>query len=291
MDILVTLNANYMHPLKVMLKSMFLNNEEESFHIYVMHSSLTSEEQSELRDFVNHEGHELTAVSVPKDSFKDAPVVKHYSKEMYYRLLAFKHLPEHLDKILYLDPDILVINEIRSLYDTDISNYLFAAAEHERASIKEVNKWRLMPYEIDGYYNSGVMLMNLRLQREQIDEAEIYKFVRKNKMKLILPDQDIMNALYGKRILPLDEIRCNYDPRFYLYHKLKSNGLYDMDYIIHHTSIIHFCGKKKPWHSNYSGRFHSLYKHYEKLALGSKSTAIAGNHAAFRQQEKTINYV
>ena len=40
-----------------------------------------------------------------------------------------------------------------------------------------------------------------------------------------------------------------------------------MDYVINNTIILHFCGKKKPWHKKYSGKFHSLYKHYEKIAL------------------------
>lgn len=267
MNILVTLNSNYVRPLKVMLKSLFLNNPNESFHIYILHSSLRAEELADVQKAIEAEGHVLTVIAIQDHYFADAPIIKHYTKEMYYRLLAFKYLPAELDKILYLDPDILVINEIRSLYDQDISRYLYAAAEHERVSVKEVNKLRLKPYEIDGYYNSGVMLLNLQLQRLEINEAEIYTFVRKNKKKLILPDQDTINALYGRRIKPVEEIRYNYDPRFYLYYKLKSNGRYDMDYIIHHTSIIHFCGRKKPWHSNYSGRFHSLYKHYEKIAL------------------------
>ncbi|WP_140321955.1 glycosyltransferase [Oceanobacillus rekensis] len=36
----------------------------------------------------------------------------------------------------------------------------------------------------------------------------------------------------------------------------------DIDYIIRHTSIIHFCGKKKPWHKNYTGKFHALIALY-----------------------------
>ena len=39
-----------------------------------------------------------------------------------------------------------------------------------------------------------------------------------------------------------------------------------MDGIINHTMILHFCGKRKPWQKQYTGKFHSLYKHYEKLA-------------------------
>lgn len=266
MNILVTLNANYIRPLNVMLKSLFLNNEEEQFHIYVMHSSLNAEDISSINESVEKEGHQLSVIDVQEHYFEDAPIIKHYTKEMYYRLLAHKFLPSNVNKILYLDPDILVINEIKTLYEYDISSYLFAAAEHKRASVKEVNKLRLKPYELTGYYNSGVMLMNVPFVREKVKENEIYEFVRVNRKKLILPDQDIINALYGKYIYPIDEIRYNFDPRFYLYHNLKSNGKYDLNYIMQHTSIIHFCGKKKPWHDNYSGRFHALYKHYEKKA-------------------------
>ena len=93
--------------------------------------------------------------------FADAPVLLHYTKEMYYRLLAFKLLPEELDRILYLDPDMLVLNPVREFYNTDLEGYLYAAAYHDKISVKELNRIRLMPYEIRNYYNSGVLLMNL----------------------------------------------------------------------------------------------------------------------------------
>lgn len=267
MNILVTLDSNYLKALRVMLKSLFLNNQGEHFDLYVLHSRLKEEEISSLQTFVKKEGHELFATRISNEYFTEAPIIKHYSKEMYYRLLAYQFLPDHIDKILYLDPDILIINEIRSLYETDINEYMYAAAFHDRASVKEINRLRLWPYEIDAYFNSGVLLMNLELHRKKINEQEIFDFVAKNKKRLILPDQDILNALYSSEIKKIDEIRYNYDPRFFHFYKIASDGLYDMDYIIHHTSIIHFCGKRKPWHKQYTGKFHSLYKHYERLAL------------------------
>lgn len=268
MNILVTLNSNYLNPLKVMLKSLFINNSKDDFNIYIMHSSLKNEELQDIKEAVEAEGNRLHVISMKTEYFKDAPVVKHYSKEMYYRLLAFKYLPPEMDKILYMDPDILIINSIRKLYDTDLENYLFAAAYHDRVSIKKINRIRLKPYDIEAYYNSGVLLFNLKLQREIINEKEIFDFVDKNKNTLILPDQDILNALYSKSIKPVNEILYNYDPRYYNYYKLLSNGRYDINYIIYNTAIIHFCGKQKPWKKHYSGRFHSLYKHYERIALG-----------------------
>lgn len=267
MNILVTLNSNYITPLKVMLKSLFFNNLKERFSIYIMQSSLTDKELQQIEDVVINQGHEFHVISIKDEYFKDAPVVMHYSKEMYYRLLAFKFMPPKIDKLLYLDPDILIINGISELYNTDLTGYLYAAAYHNRGSINKINKIRLKPYDIEAYYNSGVLLFNLNQQRNTIDEKDIFDFVRENADTLILPDQDILNALYSKSIKPVDEILYNYDPRYYNYYKIISNGKYDMNYIIYNTSIIHFCGKQKPWKKNYSGKFHSLYKHYERIAL------------------------
>lgn len=266
MNILVTLNANYLHPLKVMLFSLFLNNPREKFTIYLMHSSLTEKEVAEVNSFVQKHGHAFEEISIDPLVFADAPVVKHYSVEMYYRLLAFKFLPQTIDRILYLDPDILVINELQDLYNENIEGYLYAAAYHDRASIKEINKLRLKPYDIEAYYNSGVLLMNLDEQRKRIREEEIFAFVEENRKKLILPDQDVINGLYSKHIKNVDEVLYNFDARFYHYYRITSKNAVNMDYIINNTAIIHFCGKKKPWHQNYTGKFHSLYKHYERLA-------------------------
>ena len=267
MNILVTLNSNYLKPLRVMLKSLFLNNTGERFDIYLMHTSLKTQELEDLKRFIEDHGSGLNVIHVDDGCFNDAPVLLHYTKEMYFRLLAYKLLPEELDRILYLDPDILVLNPVGELYETDIDGYLYAAAYHDKLSIKEINRIRLYPYEINAYYNSGVLLMNLKELRKEADEKEIYRFVEENRTRLIMPDQDILNALYAKRIRNLDELYYNYDARFYTYYKLSTNGSFDMDRIINHTVILHFCGKKKPWNKKYSGVFHSLYKHYEKQAI------------------------
>ncbi|UJL46299.1 glycosyltransferase family 8 protein [Virgibacillus sp. NKC19-16] len=267
MNILVTLNSNYMKPLKIMLYSLFVNNEGEAFTIYLMHSSMKEAELSDINQYIADHGQSLEIITVTDDYFKGAPVLKHYTKEMYYRLLAFKFLPSELDKILYLDPDILVINEIRTLYDMDISGSLYAAAYHEIASVTEINKLRLKPYDMEAYYNSGVLLMNLDLQREKMKEQEIFDYVEENKKRLLYPDQDIINALYSQDIKNLDEVIYNYDPRYYRYYKAVSSGKMDVDYVIHNTRFIHYRGKKKPWNKNYTGKFHSIYKHYEKEAL------------------------
>jgi len=267
MNLLVTLDSKYIKPLKVMLTSLFINNQSEKFDIYLIHSRIKDEEITDVERFVEGYGQKLFVIKIDNSYFEDAPVVFHYTKEMYYRLLAYKFLPADLDRILYLDPDILVINPIRQLYDTELDGYLYAAAHHSILPVKKINSIRLYPYKINAYFNSGVLLMNLDLQRKLLDEKAIFEFVEKNRSKLIMPDQDIINALYASQIKCLDEKLYNYDVRYYKYYKKITNQICDMDFILRNTVILHFCGKRKPWTSSYSGQFYSLYKHYEKLAI------------------------
>ena len=263
MNILVTLNSDYIRPLKVMLKSLFMTNPDERFSIYLMHSSIPDGELDDLNGFVAGHGSQLHVIFTDGAYFQHAPVLLHYTKEMYYRLMAFRFLPQELERILYLDPDTLIINPVKTLYETDIRDYLYAAACHNRISIREINKIRFNSFNLKAYYNSGVLLMNLERQRRMIDESAIFQFVEDNQSKLIMPDQDILNALYSRQIKELDEKLYNYDARHYRYYFIKTSGQCDMDFVLNHTVILHFCGKKKPWKPGYTGEFHALYKYFE----------------------------
>lgn len=247
-----------------MLTSLFNNNPDSDFTVYLIHSSLSSGEIKEIASFIGVFGQQFEAITIEAKQFDTSPTHMHYTKEMYYRLLAYQFLPTDLDKVLYLDPDILVINSIKELYNTNIDDYLFAAASHDVLKATEINKIRFFSIEMEAYYNTGVLLMNLVKIRQEINEEDILTFIHKYQHLLILPDQDVINGLYSSRILGIDEKVYNYDARYYTLYKLTSKNLWDMDQVIFNTVILHFCGKKKPWNKSYSGEFHSLYKHYEK---------------------------
>lgn len=268
LNILVTLDRRYLAPLKTMLGSMFFNNPGERFDIYMVADGISRDEETELSSYCASHESVLHRILIAEEMFANAPVIRYYSKAMYYRLLAAEFLPDTLDKILYLDPDILIVNPLRPLYDMDISGYLFAAAMHSGLTgiSGYVNKLRLLEEETEFYFNSGVLLMNLDGMRKEVREEEIFEFVEKYKDILILPDQDVLNGLYNARILPVDESFWNYDVRKYETYLLASQGRRDMDWVMEHTAILHFCGKNKPWNPKYRGRFSALYKHYRHRA-------------------------
>lgn len=266
-NILATIDSNYVLPLKVMLYSLFVNNRQTRFDIYVIHSDLSDTVLDDLNSLSARFGSRVWPVVIENGLFSKAPVFKHYTKAMYYRLLAFELLPQNLDKILYLDPDILIINPIDKLYNTDISGFLFAAASHTMLTplTRHINKIRLKTGEKQDYYNSGVLLMNLELLRSTVNAEEIFDYVEKHKNELLLPDQDILNGLFGERILPLDDSLYNYDARKSSTYYISSLGEKTLDWVMKNTVILHFCGKQKPWEKGYINRYAALYKHYQRM--------------------------
>lgn len=265
-QILCALDANYLPQLRVLLTSIRLNNPGETFGLYLMHSGLPECELEGLERWCGEAGWEFHSVSVDAALFDGAPVTAQYPREMYYRLLAGQMLPDSLSRVLYLDPDILVINPLRELWETDMQGNMFAAAAHTGKTELANNVNRIRLGTDHDYYNSGVLLIDLERCRSEVSPDELFAFVREHRRELVMPDQDLLNAVYGDSILPLDDALWNYDARNFNNYVLRSTGGQDMDWVMENTAILHFCGKAKPWKPNYIYRFGVLYRHYERLA-------------------------
>lgn len=263
--LLTTLDENYLPRLQVLLTSLAVNNPGERFHLILLHSGIPEKALEAVCRQCSAHGYAFTPVCVADTLFQGAPVTRQYPKEMYYRLLAPHLLPEQLKRVLYLDPDILVINPIRPLWETDLQGNLFAAAAHTGKTelANSVNQLRLGTDQ--AYYNSGVLLMDLEAGRREIVPQEVFRYVERHRKELILPDQDVLNAMYSEKILPLDDVLWNYDARNYTNYLLRSGGVCDLPWVMEHTAILHFCGKEKPWKTKYIHRFGILYRHYEQL--------------------------
>lgn len=264
--LLCALDANYLPQLRVLLTSIRLNNPGETFGLYLMHSGLPECELEGLERWCGEAGWEFHSVPVDAALFDGAPVTAQYPREMYYRLLAGQMLPESLTRVLYLDPDILVINPLRELWETDMQGNMFAAAAHTGKTELANNVNRIRLGTDHDYYNSGVLLIDLERCRSEVSPDELFAFVREHRRELVMPDQDLLNAVYGDSILPLDDALWNYDARNFNNYVLRSTGGQDMSWVMENTAILHFCGKAKPWKPNYIYRFGVLYRHYERLA-------------------------
>ncbi len=262
--ILVTLDRNYLKVLSVMLYSLSQSDPEGVYTVYVVNNTLTEEDFASLSALLPRT--ELVNVQVSEDLLQNAPVSDRYPTEMYYRLFAARYLPQQLERILYLDPDLVVLHSLRSLYQIDFDGKLFAAASHiESRTFRELNRRRLHLSEHAKYLNSGVMMMNLALLRKESPQT-IIDYIQSHKDTLLLPDQDVLNALYADRTVPLDPMVYNLGEK---YLRLKNLHLppqekLTLDWVRSNTAIVHYYGRNKPWKEHYRGSLGIFYHEWEQ---------------------------
>jgi len=263
MNLLFAIDDKFTEQMLVTLYSLRENTgETHDYHVYVLQDEPLAEKESVI-NAMDKLGMTYHEVLIDDSGFANAPVSDRYPKSIYYRLLAHEYLPEDMEKILYLDADILTINDVQPLYETDLEDQLYAASMHADALnlTSVINKVRL-DTEVDHYFNSGVLLMNLPALRETVKREDIFKFIRENKFQLLLPDQDVLNKLYGHRILPVPDELYNYDTRKDLTYQLRVKK-WSTDWLIDNTVFLHFCGSPKPWGTDSNDRYATMYKHYQ----------------------------
>lgn len=260
-NILVTLDGNYIPYLNVMLSTLIRFNPDCVFHVYLLHSSISARELGSTEKMLSDTGGYLIPIKADNLALDEAPTTSRYPKEIYYRIFAARYLPENLDRILYLDPDLVLNGSILPLYRLPMDEYYYAAASHidRLGLLHKFNELRLDMDDDSPYINSGVLLMNLSLLRKEQDYADVFHFIEKRKSHLILPDQDIISSLYGSKIYTLDPFRYNMTERLYRMHSPFEKGL-DLDWVRKHSIIIHYCGRNKPWKENYIGDLDVFYQ-------------------------------
>ncbi|MCH5464698.1 glycosyltransferase family 8 protein [Levilactobacillus sp. HBUAS51416] len=263
-NLLVTLNSGYVEPLKTMLYSVYVNNPDEHIHLWLLHASLTATEVAAIQQLTTAFGWTLSNEKVATDFAAGVPLIKRYPREMYFRLLSGQILPTTVKRVIYLDPDLLVINALRPLWEIDLQGHMLAAAVHRGVTgiVDSVNQLRLGTKT--SYFNSGVLVMDLEQARAKIKLADITTAIDQHESELILPDQDILNFLYGADILEIPEEIWNYDTRKYLSYQTRSLNQHDIHWVMAHTVILHYCGTPKPWEAASDSKFTSLFLYHQQ---------------------------
>lgn len=262
-NLLVTLDSGYVYPLCTMLRSLVDNNQGECINIYVAHSSLTSQDFSKIKAALGKSDTEVYPIKIDDRLFENAPTKNRITKETYYRIFAPLYLPRSVDRILYIDPDTIILNSLHTFYSSDFGRYLIIGAKHFDGAIDNWNKFRLTMLKSPHYINAGVMLMNIEKMREEITADKIFRCVKKNYCRLFLADQDVINILFDGKIGIYSEYIINLDERCYSRLCRTMPQEKALDYVKNNTVIVHYNGKEKPWKGeNYNGRLKCFFDKY-----------------------------
>lgn len=200
------------------------------------------------------------------EDFKEFPIENAYINiTTYYRLLL-PNILEGIDKVLYLDCDVIINSSICNLWNNDISKYAIAGVRDRiNNSIRLYNR---LKYDIKlEYINAGVLLINLKKWREENIFEKALSIAVTSPAILKNHDQDIINILFcnSKKIL-------NFKYNLLEYYLYTEDWLYlDRKYypeIIEackNPVIVHFCMPQKPWHIECINPYKELYYKYRKM--------------------------
>lgn len=245
----------------VMLHSLLENNSDESFEIHFLHERRqTADQVAGLAEIAERFGASWSPHLIGDHLLAPLPFAPHYGGyAACFRLLLPQLLPG-TPKVLYLDADVLIVDRVRPLWETELGDCCVAAVTNSlfKHMERRVQQTLGLP---DGraYFNSGVLLLDLDALRRTGLDKELLAFASQRHTPLPWPDQDVLNAVLWRRRKPLH-------PRWNA-----TNGMFDLPWrylpwskqdlieATRHPAIVHFVGAYKPRHFRLRHPFRDLY--------------------------------
>lgn len=261
-NIALCMNSKYVMPSMVCMVSV-LKNSDFSISFFILHSNLSDDEIDFMKKIVKKYSNtsELIAIKVEPNTFKDCPI-NGRAKEAYYRLLIPWLLPQDLDRCLYLDSDIIVNKSIEDYYNFDFNGKLLIASEDIGEIIffhKKQHELLDIPKEFR-YFNSGVLLFDLKAIRNNIVLDNIFSFIKNKSQYLRFLDQDVLNGMFYDKTNVISGSAYNY-PEVLVNPLISNNGLEE-------AVFIHFF--QKPWKYNYRGVNQNVWWSYGREIFPKK---------------------
>lgn len=225
-----TISDNYCQYLAILLTSLIKNHKSSSIHYFIVSSFISEKHKKLIQRLVRGSRINVEFVIRTKLSDLNLKIDKHANIVNYFRLYLPDVIPHTIRKLLYLDSDLIVLDDIKKLWNIDVEKFALAG-------VPKFNEERGFVLGIDSnkYVNSGVLLMNIDYWRRNKLAGKIIQFIRRNPDLIKYWDQDGINYVLKNQILFIDEC-WNF------------TGMYKDDLGI---KILHFVGWHKPWSIHY----------------------------------------
>lgn len=266
---------NFIRPTLVAVDSVLKSNEQFFFNVFIVTSGLTEHSKAIINKFAQKatDSAKIKLLVADKSFLNSCPIKDgdHVSYATYLRILLPSILPESINKILYIDGDILCVTGIKNFYDLNLDGKSSAAVPDERNNSKEIFS-RLNYPESLGYFNAGVMLINLDYWRKNNIQAKALKYISENPEKCIWHDQDALNKILAGTVL-FGSFKYNLTQGF-LFDKeqleIDASFWPEIDSAIKNPCLIHYCAAYKPWHIECNSPYKKLWRDRYRKVFGKR---------------------
>ncbi len=273
-NVVLASDNSYAQHMAVAMASVLKNTcQPEKIHFVVIDDGIQKENRKKILQTVeNLHGH-VNFLETDNHQLKTCFVSGQLSRTCYCRLDIPNLVNNEIKKVIYLDADLLVYDDIQEIWDMDLEGYPIAAvADLGIMTSKRIRKQKKQFIGLDdnsAYFNSGVLVMDLTLWRQENYAEAAIRLATQNEFPN--HDQDALNKIFlnNWKELPL---RWNViPPVFNLFTKVLRNREYRNQAIAakRNPSIFHYAGGYKPWEYKKIEGFNDYY--YETL----KDTAFS----------------
>lgn len=216
MNIMYQSSCTFAKVMSVSIYSLLSNNlNADNIHIYVIDCGIYQEDKKYIEEVVTSFGRNITFVSMDnvKDFLETNKIPQWGGSYATYYKLFFSLDPQmkDLDKILYIDSDTIVCDELDDLYNTKLDDS--AVGMVCSAMTKRIKQF----YNTEHWYNAGVILFNLEHWRKHNLVEKIKDFIiNYGEYGSVIGDESVINILLKDSIKKLP-LKCNYESSWYLW--------------------------------------------------------------------------
>lgn len=249
MNVATALNKKYIPYTTVMLSSLAINNTNH-IDVYLFHCELEGKDIDAMSELLSAYDISLIGVCVDMGVYKETlPRNSQWTLETYLRLMMAEYLPEELSRVLYLDADVIVNQDLSELYQLEFNNTdLFAA--YDAGKVWKIEQLQPKQQEMLGplleqghvYFNAGVLLFNVDRVKERYSFSRYCDAFEDWNYQMVALDQDILNYVYSGKVSYFDYKKYN------LFARVAHNKGMTYEQVKHECAIIHYAGEK-PWES------------------------------------------
>lgn len=271
---------NYARHLAVMLASLLENTSDPRLiHIHILQDDYQEETVRKITKMINRYGSSLSFYHIESSAYSHL-ATRNISHAAYYKL-SIPNILKDLEKAIFLDCDMVVLDDVAKLWSIDLNNYFLAAV---REGQFKRHKQLLMPDDAD-YFNSGMMYINLDLWRKHNITKKALNFLTENSERLTFHDQEGFNAVLHMHSWIRLHPKWNQLSSMYRwsYEEMRF-GAEEYEEARKNPSIVHFTGDSKPWHYLHAGDMADRPfkdKYYQYLALTEWNNSISPEKELF----------
>ncbi len=262
----------YAMPLAVTVRSAIENLKNGcKLNVFIIDGGIKKKNKKKIVESLNTENCTISFISITESLLTNTEQeihkyietevtgsLKHLSIAAYYRLFIPDLIPEQIEKVIYLDCDLIVKGDLEKLWRLNVENYYVLAVQdimirNVGSNLGLLNYKKLGLKPDSKYFNSGVLVINLKKWRDDKITLKAVEYLKENRDILRFPDQDVLNALFANKWGGLDPKWNLLLPHALAYSSWQespfSEDIYDS--LIHDPHIIHFSSELKPWNSRH----------------------------------------